>query len=204
MSISTIAHKYPTNRDNYFRDCKTWMDGRRMDDNAEGLWRIHDKLYDLKEFIERHPGGSEWLKITKGVDITEQFETHHITDKAEKLLQNYFVRDAALPRNYKITFHPDGFYKTLKRRVASKITTKFDKSVTATSRFYSDLMLTSTIVSFIFVARNFNFITILMASFCLSLLTIIGHNFIHQRDNWRMYVINLNFQSYRDWRGEFR
>lgn len=43
----------------------SWLDGRREDDNAEGLWRIHDSLYDFSDFIQRHPGGPDWLKLTK-------------------------------------------------------------------------------------------------------------------------------------------
>jgi cytochrome b involved in lipid metabolism len=41
------------------------MQGRRKDDEAEGLWRIHDKLYDMTDFIDRHPGGRQWLILTK-------------------------------------------------------------------------------------------------------------------------------------------
>lgn len=41
------------------------MASRRNDDNAEGLWRVHDKLYDLNDFIGQHPGGSDWLNFTK-------------------------------------------------------------------------------------------------------------------------------------------
>lgn len=51
-----------------------WIEGRRMVDGAEGLWRINDRLYDLTNFLAIHPGGSEWLTITKGTDITELFE----------------------------------------------------------------------------------------------------------------------------------
>ena len=203
MKISTIAHKYPTYRDSLVKDCGTWINGKRLDDNAESLWRVHDKLYDLTDFIKRHPGGSQWLEITKGVDITEQFESHHISDVAEKTLPKFYVRDAKLPRNYRITFHPDGFYKTLKRRVASKLSGQFDKSLLATSRFYCDLMLVSTILSFILASRDFNFITAFIAASCLFMLSVISHNFLHQRDNWRMYLMNLNVQSFRDWRGEF-
>jgi cytochrome b involved in lipid metabolism len=76
-------------------------------------------LYDLTNFVDRHPGGQEWISLTKGIDITEMFETHHVTDKAEQLLGKYFVRDAKLPRNYKITFKADGFYRTLKKRVSA-------------------------------------------------------------------------------------
>lgn len=29
---------------------------------------------------------------------------------------------------------------------------------------------------------------------------ICGHNYLHRRDNFRMYYINLIFHSFRDWR----
>lgn len=35
----------------------SWLEGKQIDDNAEGLWRVHDKLYDLSDFAKRHPGG---------------------------------------------------------------------------------------------------------------------------------------------------
>lgn len=37
------------------------------------------------------------------------------------MLSKFYVREAKEPRNYKLTFKDDGFYRTLKRRVASKI-----------------------------------------------------------------------------------
>lgn len=42
-----------------------WLRGRRADDGAEGLWRVHDGLYDLSSWIDRHPGGAQWLQDTK-------------------------------------------------------------------------------------------------------------------------------------------
>lgn len=201
MRESTILKKYPLLRDEPLKTIGKWLEGKRLHDNAENLWRVHDKLYDLSDYIERHPGGSHWLKVTKGIDITEQFETHHITDTAEKMLKKFYVRDASSPRNYKITFNEDGFYKTLKRRVASKIDS-INKIPVGTSRFYCDLMLVSTIFSFIWASRDFNFFTMLTAAFCLVLLVVIGHNFIHQRDNWRMYLVNFSLQNFREWRGK--
>lgn len=56
----------------------------------------------------------------KGTDITESFEVHHIhAERAEKRLAEFYVREAAAARNVKLTFHPDGFYRTLKHRVAN-------------------------------------------------------------------------------------
>lgn len=65
---------YPSGRDQPLKTCFGFLEGRRKDDGAEGLWRIYDGLYDLESFIRNHPGGSEWLIITRGTDITEAFE----------------------------------------------------------------------------------------------------------------------------------
>lgn len=97
------------------------MEGRRREDGAEGLWRIHDKLYDLTKFVKSHPGGKFWIEQTEGTDVTEAFETHHLTGKAEKLLPNFFVREAKEPRNILLTLKDDGFYKILKKRVVEKL-----------------------------------------------------------------------------------
>lgn len=200
MKPSTIANKYPTYRDDKLKGSKRWLDGKRIDDNAEGLWRIHDKLYDLTDFVKRHPGGAEWLKVTKGIDITEQFEVNHITEVAEKILPKFYVREAKLPRNYKITFEENGFYKTLKRRVAAKLEF-LDQSPAANSKFYCDFMLASTLLLSTIGSRDNNYLVASLAAVSLFLLTVISHNFIHQKDNWRMYTTNLSLMGFREWRG---
>jgi hypothetical protein len=196
---SAIAVKYPSYRDEKLKSCKRWMDGKRVDDGAKGLWRVHDKLYDLTDFIQRHPGGSMWLEMTKGVDITEQFESQHITDLAEKTLAKFFVRNAEQPRNYKITFNENGFYKTLKRKVAAKVK-NLDQSEVYKSRLYCDLLLAATFALSILAAAKNNHLFALIASICLSCLVIASHNFLHQRNNWRMYLTNIAMMSFRDWR----
>lgn len=199
MKKSTIAHKYPTYRDDKVKGIARWLAGKRIDDNAEGLWRIHDKLYDFTSFVQRHPGGEEWLRVTEGIDITEQFETHHISNLAEKMLPKFYVREALLPRNYKITFDENGFYKTLKRKVANKLDF-LDQSTVKNSQFYCDLTLTSSVLLSIIAARDNNFLIASFASLSLLWLSVITHNFIHQRDNWRMYLINFSMMSFREWR----
>lgn len=62
---SSLGYKYPTLRDHPLHTSEIWMRGKRADDGAEGLWRLYDDLYDFTEFIESHPGGSDWLEITK-------------------------------------------------------------------------------------------------------------------------------------------
>lgn len=61
--------------------------------------------------------GKAWLQLTKGTDITEAFETAHVHEGADRLLQKYYVKDITTPRHSPYTFHENGFYKTLKRKV---------------------------------------------------------------------------------------
>lgn len=51
--------------DNNIRSADSWIEARRKEDGADGFWRIYDGLYDLKQWIHKHPGGSQWLEITK-------------------------------------------------------------------------------------------------------------------------------------------
>lgn len=57
--------KYPLHRDEDPRTAQQWMKSKKLQDGAEDLWRIHDELYDLSEFISKHPGGSQWISLTK-------------------------------------------------------------------------------------------------------------------------------------------
>lgn len=99
------------------------MDSKRNDDNVEDeLWRIQNTLYDLTDFVDKHPGGPTWLQMTKGHDITEAFMSHHIRmDVVEPLLKKYRVKETNQPRNVKLTFNENGFYMTLKRKIAAKL-----------------------------------------------------------------------------------
>lgn len=62
---SSLGFKYSKLRDHPLHTAHLWMQMKSEHDGAENLWRIHDGLYDLSDFIEEHPGGSEWLELTK-------------------------------------------------------------------------------------------------------------------------------------------
>lgn len=56
--------------DNTIKSADDWIEARRIEDGTDGqLWRIHDGLYNLDQWIQKHPGGPQWLEITK-VNIT--------------------------------------------------------------------------------------------------------------------------------------
>lgn len=219
FDFPSIFLKLPSRQQNSSKSVHRWLEAKRLDDNAEGLWRVHDKLYDFINFIRRHPGGADWLELTQGTDITELFETHHIKGKAELLLSSFYVRDAKKPRNYRITFSDDGFYKTLKKKVDDQLSV-LNKTPMKTSdvscceinkinceevsnlyfQRLCDALLISTVIASLLAAKLNSISLSILTGIVLMLLGIASHNYFHRRDNWRMFCFNLTGLNYREWR----
>ncbi|XP_037039204.1 cytochrome b5-related protein-like [Bradysia coprophila] len=191
---NSVASYYPEFRDKQLKTVYGWLSCRQKCENAEGLWRVHDKLYDLSNFIERHPGGREWLELTKGTDITELFELHHLQLNAENMLPKFYVRDANGPRSYKLTFNENGFFRTLKRRARN---VKLDKSPEKMSKLYSDMVL---FLMFSFTIKTGSWIIAALTGLFVAWGFFVGHNFLHQKHNWRKIMINFSMMSYHDTR----
>jgi predicted membrane protein len=173
----------------------SWLDGKRLEDRAEGLWRIHDELYDLTDFVDQHPGGESWIRFTRGTDITEAFEIHHLTTLPVQMLKKYWVRQAAQPRLYRFTFNEDGFYKTLRKKVLERMKT-MDKSKASTTKTILDTLLALTFALAIGSAALNSVKLSIVTGVIMCWAIIASHNFFHQRDNWRMKVFNLGFLTY--------
>lgn len=182
-----------------FRTWNRWMESRKDLEGAQLLWRVHDKLYDLSHFSRSHPGGSEWILLTKGTDITEAFEAFHLSEAAEKMLPSFYVREAPTPRNSPFTFKNDGFYRTLKSRVRKMIHPS-ERGPAVSSRLFLDFLCISYLFFCILMSMSGRYSFGAVAGFFLSLTTVCAHNFFHQRDNFRMYYFNLSLLSARDWR----
>ncbi|GBP72167.1 Cytochrome b5-related protein [Eumeta japonica] len=201
--VSFPQLKYPSLRDDGLRDPVQWLEGKAMDDGAEGLWRVHDKIYDLTPFLDKHPGGEEWLELTQGTDITEAFETHHINPSVEKVLEKYYVKDASTPRNSPFTFKDDGFYRTLKRAVREEIK-KIPPNVSKRADLIIDSLFTTLLITSALSCWATNYWVVmssyLIASLTLAWVVVASHNYIHRKSNWRMYLFNLSLWSYRDFR----
>jgi len=196
---SSWGFKYPKHRDVANKNGYLWLKDKQQDDGAEGLWRIHDSLYDLNEFISQHPGGSTWLELTKGTDITEAFEVHHIFETPEELLPNFFVRKAKTPRAIPYTFKEDGFYKTLKRN-ARKVIKNLPENTVKKTNIIIDACLVLAFVSSIIACRIQNVWIDILSAYFLTCTVIMGHNYFHQKDNFRMYYFDLSGMGSKDWR----
>ncbi|KAJ8923277.1 hypothetical protein NQ315_001834 [Exocentrus adspersus] len=177
----------------------TWLEEKQDTDGAEGLWRIHDGIYDLTDFVDKHPGGEEWLSITKGTDITEAFEVHHIKSTPEELLKKYFVRNAKQKRNAPFTFKENGFYKTLKREIVKELP-NVPKTTARKSVIIIDSLLVLMFLVSILTVRLWSYALGVVAGVLLGMVTIASHNFIHRKNNFRMYYFNFSLQQVREFR----
>eukprot|EP00944_MAST-04C_sp_MAST-4C-sp1_P011684 g11684.t1 len=78
-------------------DAKDWSLSKKLVDTLpehRNLWRIKNKMYDLTTFAEHHPGGKQFIEITRGHDCTEAYESHHLDmDRVDRVLANFYVCD---------------------------------------------------------------------------------------------------------------
>lgn len=95
----------------------------------EHIWTVHGRDYDLREFVDRHPGGKEAIELGRGRDCTALFESYHpFTEQHHVVLQKYHVHskiDAGTKKSSTKEEIPsavhDPFYETLKARAAESL-----------------------------------------------------------------------------------
>ena len=78
------------------------------------LWIIHGALYDLEEFVSRHPGGRETILLGQGRDCTALFESYHafIAKRHRQVLETYRFSKPQKAASIK----EDYFYSVIKER----------------------------------------------------------------------------------------
>ncbi|KAI9019130.1 hypothetical protein DFJ74DRAFT_676117 [Hyaloraphidium curvatum] len=178
-------------------DLEKWFDYRRKyNEKAAGLWRIGDKLYDLTKFVDQHPGGPEWLQMTRGTDITEAFEAHHPGIEAvRKIAEKYYVRDADWPRESPVTFEPDGFYAVLRERVNKRV-----KEIGPWPARLSKAIADTTAASFVGLclaaAYKRSLPLALAAGINGGILGVMAHNWVHQKRQFRWLYMELSGGSH--------
>lgn len=192
-----------------YRDFYDFIEGKRIDDRIPlHLWRVHDSLYDLSDFD--HPGGKRWLELTRGTDITELFESHHIDmDRTKRVLAVYRVQEheqyPLAPRLSPFTFEEDGFYVTLRRKIWDEFGGEVRKSgksqvltlgaPTQTERLADSLVVASAAATIAAGSAKRAGAAIAGAVFAGLLngsMIGVGHNFLHQKDNFRRHYQDLS------------
>lgn len=214
--------KYPSNREGNGHQ-SDWIRAKRVDDDIgdETLWRVHNHVYDLKDF--NHPGGQGLLEMSRGTDVTELFESSHPNiSKAAAALEKYKVKSCLKPRNTRtFTFDKGGFYAILRSRVWESLkqscggdcgpTTAMCAVLDSLLILYLSSMAIlciydeNTIFPFVIIgycvpARVTMLLLCAVSGLLLALLMMCAHNFFHQRDNWRMFAFDAGPYSSYEWR----
>lgn len=139
---------------------------------------------------------SDVLYKLQGTDITEAFESHHISLGPERLLQKFHIRKATTPRNSPFTFHEDGFYRQLKKEVRD-IIKDIPKYASRKSKLIADGLFVSYVITAILATRYMNYYIGTLSGMLLAMVTVAAHNFFHQKDSFRMYYFDLSLMSSR-------
>jgi hypothetical protein len=114
------------------------------------MWTIHGVMYDLHDYVDRHPGGLEAISLGRGRDCTALFESYHpFTEQHRSVLQKYRAKDNTASNT--IT-QRDYFYDILCQRVAKTLTAKgihpvMDRGATPLRASYYAVVLAALIAS---------------------------------------------------------
>lgn len=164
------------------------------------LWRVHDGLYDLGAFVSQHPGGAHWLELTRGSDITEAFEAHHPDIAAvRRILEKYRVGTADWPRESPLTFKEGEFYDVLRARIAKTV-----KEKGRWPKVWSKIIIDASVLGYLGLvfgaAKKKSYPMAALAGVLGGAIGVMAHNFLHQKDNWRMYYEELVAGSHETFR----
>ncbi|KAG9303947.1 hypothetical protein G9A89_005857 [Geosiphon pyriformis] len=94
----------------------TWEQLAQHNKSDDAFIAIRGKVYDVTNFLKRHPGGEDILLLIAGKDATQPFETYHELGKIDAILKKFHV--GTLITTELPTFpEVSDFYRTVKKRV---------------------------------------------------------------------------------------
>lgn len=160
---------------------------------------MHGKVYDLTDFIPVHPGGAHWLTRTKGLDITDWYEIHHIdTSMTDAILQKYFVEDQPEHPPLPYIYSKDNLYGKIKSKVLELSKRERLSEPTLQMQVFVATFLLISLLSLIYLYVENSWTSALLYAFCHYVLTGIGHNYSH-RNSWLGTVMDFSLYSKQQW-----
>ena len=99
--------------------------GSNKSSSPISLWTIHGQEYDLRRYVDQHPGGKTAINLGKGRDCSALFESYHPFTSAHKsVLEKYKVKREGEEATKCQQRPDDDFYDTLKLRVSKALKDK--------------------------------------------------------------------------------
>ncbi|KAF0711806.1 Aste57867_5064 [Aphanomyces stellatus] len=96
----------------------TWQEVAKHNHAGSAWMIVRNKVYDVTQWVDKHPGGREMVLIHSGREATDSFDSYHpFSGKAESVLAKYEIGTFTGPTEFPV-YKPDtGFYKELRKRV---------------------------------------------------------------------------------------
>lgn len=95
----------------------TWQEVAKHNTRESAWVAVEGKVYDVTKWVDSHPGGSEYIELAAGRDITYLFDSYHpFTEKPAEILKKFEI--GTLKTNEFPVYKKDsGFYKECKEEV---------------------------------------------------------------------------------------
>jgi len=156
---------------------------------------MHNIIPPLAPFVP------EWLQMTRGADVTDLVHTHHLDEsKVDAILKKYYVTDVKHPNtNIRYTFKDEGFYMTLKRRVATKIREMGGSGPTWLMTLSCTVTLLLWLAAFAMMVMDGRWWWAVVGGYFLNSVFGVGHNYMHKAPTLWRYCVDLTAFSHRDW-----
>jgi cytochrome b involved in lipid metabolism len=73
-----------------------------LHNNENDCWIIiNNRVYNITNYLTKHPGGNKILLQCAGKDCTEYFNNINHSQKAQKELENYYIGNILIPKSNK-------------------------------------------------------------------------------------------------------
>lgn len=168
-------------------------------------WYIHGKLYDLAPWLEKHPGGADFLNRCQGTDCTAAFEVHHLRmPKAKAMLSRFEVKMQEPAAESPWPQYDWTQYDELRKRIAKRL--KAEGWQCGPSNRGKILALAALAINlsipFIWPAAGpFAILLALIYAMNMIVMTGFGHIYLHLNTKWQ-YLGDLGGFSSHTWKGE--
>ena len=139
-------------------------------------WLVHGKKFDLRKFVDKHPGGAHAIGFGRGRDCTWLVESYHpYSDKIWQVLRKYQVDEEELEEAWP---PKDPFYEDLKKVVREEFPNG-GKDAKGTWRVKS-LQFFGTIINACLLYRMYTEGCFLSALVVGGMFTVVNARMIHE------------------------
>jgi hypothetical protein len=141
-------------------------------------WVVHGKKFDLRAFVEKHPGGTHAISYGRGRDCTWLVESYHpYSDKVWQVLRKYEVKESE--EELVEAWPPkDPFFEDLKKVVREQFP-RGAQDAKGTWRVKT-LMVVGSIIKYSLLWRMYSQGCFISALFAGAMFTIVNTRIIHE------------------------